>query len=618
MLSSRLFWKLLLTCAGVNLIAAVLCGWVLSAWLQDQVIQQIDHRLQNASRLVSGELAPLIGSGPSETLQKRLRELDQQTNTRFTLLAADGAVIADSERVTLAEVLAMDNHRDRPEIVRARGRGTGESTHISHTFGTPHRYSALRIDVAGQPVGFIRASLPVAAIDAQTADVRRWIWALVAVEFVIAVAISWWIISRILRPVPALAEAAEAIVAGDYKHRVYIGNHDEFGALGRTLNRLSQELDDRMSLVNQSGDRQSTVLGGMIEGVIAVDDRQRIVLANEAAGRLFAFRPPAAEGRPLLEVVRNHALSTAVKNALSSGQSQRLETRSHIQNPASTTQHPASDIQHPASNIQHIDIHVQPLPGNPCPGVVLVMHDTTELRRLESLRRDFVANVSHELKTPLSSIRAYAETLRNGALHDPEAGQRFLARIEEQSDRLHHLILDLLMIARIESDQQAFEIGNIDVAEVVAACVEGHRQAAAAKGIALIVNAPSKPCRVRADREGLREILDNLVDNAIKYTPAGGSVTIAWRSNDQAPAPSPQSPAVLISVTDTGIGIKPDDQRRVFERFYRVDKARSRELGGTGLGLAIVKHLAQAFGGSVAVESNVGQGSMFTVELPVG
>jgi two-component system phosphate regulon sensor histidine kinase PhoR len=611
MLSSRLFWKLLLTGAGVNLIAAVVCGWVLSDWLQDQVIRQIDHRLQNASRLVSGELLPLIVSGPSEALQKRLRELDQQTNTRFTLLAADGSVIADSERVSLAEVLAMDNHRDRPEIVRARARGTGEATHISHTFGTPHRYSALRLDVADEPVGFIRASLAVAAIDAQTADVSRWIWALMAVEFVGAVAISSWIISRILRPVPALAEAAEAIVAGDYRHRVYIGNHDEFGALGRTLNRLSQELDGRMSLVNQSGDRQSTVLGGMIEGVIAVDNRQRIVLSNDAAGRLFAFRPPAAEGRPLLEVVRNHALSTAVKNALSSGQSQRLETKSSIPNPASSN--------------QHIDIHVQPLPGSPSPGVVIVMHDTTELRRLEALRRDFVANVSHELKTPLSSIRAYAETLRNGALHDPEAGQRFLARIEEQSDRLHHLILDLLMIARIESDQQAFEITSIDVAEVVAACLEGHRQAAQTKGIALNVLAPPGPCRARADREGLREILDNLVDNAIKYTPGGGTVSISWRSaergarnEDSVPDTLHPASCILISTTDTGIGIKPEDQRRVFERFYRVDKARSRELGGTGLGLAIVKHLAQAFGGTVAVESTVGQGSKFTVELPAG
>jgi signal transduction histidine kinase len=348
--------------------------------------------------------------------------------------------------------------------------------------------------------------------------------------------------------------------------------------------------------------------------------------------------------------------------ALVTRQAQRLETK--------------SGIQLPASRIQHLNVHVQPLPGEPCPGVVLVMHDTTELRRLESLRRDFIANVSHELKTPLSSIKAYAETLRNGAMHDPEASQRFLARIEEQSDRLHHLILDMLMLARIESDQQAFEIGPVDVAQVASSCIENQRRAAEAKRIQLELRPGDSPCRVRADYEGLCEILENLIDNAIKYTPEGGEVSIEWSvaqgagsvergagsarqnplpnpprkgegsgrfqdsrkgegtgrfqdspkgegvwkqeraSSVQHPEPSLQHPTVRIAVRDTGIGIKPDEQRRVFERFYRVDKARSRELGGTGLGLAIVKHLAQSFDGAVGVESEPGKGSTFWVELP--
>jgi two-component system phosphate regulon sensor histidine kinase PhoR len=375
---------------------------------------------------------------------------------------------------------------------------------------------------------------------------------------------------------------------------VYVENHDELGQLAGTFNRLSQELGGRMSQLRQSNDRQLTVLGGMIEGVIAVDARERVVLANDAAGRLFDFRAPTAEGRPLLEVVRNHAVRQAVTNAFALRRPQKLETR--------------SSIQHPASSIQHIDVHVQPLPGEPCPGVVLVMHDTTELRRLETLRRDFVANVSHELKTPLSSIKAYTETLRNGAVNDPDTSQRFLERIEEQSDRLHHLIMDMLMIARIESDQQVFEIVAVDVAGVVNSCFETRRPAADAKHIELKVPADQPAGRVRADHEGLREILDNLIDNAIKYTPDGGTVTVSWQGD---------SSHCRISVADTGIGIKPDDQRRVFERFYRVDKARSRELGGTGLGLAIVKHLAQAFSGKVAVTSEPGRGSTFTVELPV-
>jgi two-component system phosphate regulon sensor histidine kinase PhoR len=358
----------------------------------------------------------------------------------------------------------------------------------------------------------------------------------------------------------------------------------------------------------------------MVEGVVAVDARQRIVLANEAARRLFDFRPPTVEGRPLLEVIRNHDLHEAVTSVFTTSEPLRLELR------------------RPGPPAKTIDIHVQPLPGEPCEGVVLVIHDTTALRRLEAIRREFVANVSHELKTPLSSIKAYTETLRNGALRDPENCDRFLGRIEEQTERLTRLIMDMLMLARIESDHQAFDFVSLDVLPIVKKCIDDHRGAADAKRITLqstngaAIDART-PCRVRADREGIREMLDNLVDNAIKYTPEGGQISITWSTNGiQPPSPNGQQPTsnsprpqhaipspqptIRISIRDSGIGIKPEDQERIFERFYRVDKARSRELGGTGLGLSIVKHLAQSMNGTVAVSSEVGHGSTFTIELP--
>jgi two-component system, OmpR family, phosphate regulon sensor histidine kinase PhoR len=469
--------------------------------------------------------------------------------------------------------------------------------------------------VAAVIVGFVLSiALQDQLLDPVTA--RRWIWSLVGTESLAVFAIAYWIIGILSRPVAALNDVANAIATGNYEHRVYVPNRDEFGTLAATLNRMSQSLNVRMTQLSQTAARQSTVLGGMIEGVIAVDARQRIVLANTAAGRQYNFRPADVEGRALLEVIRNHALHAAVTAALTTGEPQRIET------------------QRIGTQKLHVEVHVQPLPGQPCPGVVLVIHDTTELRRLESIRRDFVANVSHELKTPLSSIKAYTETLQIGA--DPDTTQRFLGRIEEQANRLHHLILDMLMLARIESDHQPFDIVSVDVGEVARACVEAQRPAAEVKRISLAAQssgaADGAACFARADREGVREILDNLVDNAIKYTPEGGAVTISWRSEERgarseergvSPEPqaaSPPSPAacIVLSVTDTGIGIKPADQERVFERFYRVDKARSRELGGTGLGLSIVKHLAQSFGGRVGVESTPGQGSTFTVELPVG
>jgi two-component system phosphate regulon sensor histidine kinase PhoR len=589
MQSHRLFWKLLFASAGLNLIGCVVFASVLFNWHQTQLLDQIDRQLRDAAILVRGESAGLLSAGASDELQEQVRQFGQSTGVRFTLISPDGSVLADSEIQSREELAAMENHRDRPEVARARVHGEGSMLRTSATLGDIYRYFALRADVAGQEVGYVRSALPVSRIDSQLASARRVVWGLAAAIFLTVLLLSYWIIGQIVKPVEMLSNAAQAIAAGDYEQRVYIPSRDELGAMAVVFNRISQDLSSRMQQLGQSHERHATALGGMIEGVIAVDARQRIVLANKAAGRLFDFRPAAAEGRPLLEVVRNHALDQAVSTALASGQPQRLETRREGSERLTT------------------DIHVTPLAGDPCPGVVLVMHDTTELRRLESLRRDFIANVSHELKTPLSAIKACAETLRNGALADPDAAHRFLARIEEDSDRLHKLILDMLSLARIESGKQAFDIGSIDVAEVARACVDAYRHAADAKRITLATETLGKPCCVQADREALRQILDNLVDNAIKYTPEGGKVSVRWTCD---------ADMARIDVQDSGVGIGERDLRRVFERFYRIDKARSRELGGTGLGLSIVKHLAQTFGGKVVVQSELGMGSTFTVYLP--
>lgn len=617
MLSSRLFWKLMLVCAGLSIASAMVIGWIVTAWQADRLDREINTRLRDATLLIRGELAEETAAGASDDLQRRIADFGAKTGLRFTLVAPDGAVLADSTKPTMAEATAMYNHHDKPEIAMARSRGEGLVSRTSATFGVPYRYFAMRVDVDGKLVGIVRSSVPESSVDAQITAVQRLVWGSIALVSLAVLASSYWILSQLLAPLSSLTAAAEAIAAGDYQHRVYVVNRDELGRLARTFNRLSQEFSTRMTQLSQTSDRQSTVLGGMIEGVIAVDGRQRIVLANQAAGRLFDFRPPATEGRPLLEVVRSHAVHEAVTTALETGRPQRLETN------------------HEGAR-QTVEVHVQPLPGDPCPGVVLVMNDTTELRRLESLRRDFIANVSHELKTPLTSIKAYTETLRNGAMHDPETSQKFLGRIEEQSDRLHHLIMDMLMLARIESDQQVFDIVPVNVGEVVSQCLDDQRSAAEPKQINLSVEPNLPPASVLADREGLREMLDNLIDNAIKYTPEGGSVTVSWcrdphptpsfqqltpdtrhpTPDPPSPAPSPHPPSVTISVRDTGIGIKLDDQKRVFERFYRVDKARSRELGGTGLGLSIVKHLAQSFGGNVEVASEPGRGSRFSITLP--
>jgi two-component system phosphate regulon sensor histidine kinase PhoR len=290
-----------------------------------------------------------------------------------------------------------------------------------------------------------------------------------------------------------------------------------------------------------------------------------------------------------LEVVRSREIHTAVEEALRRDAvfETEFETR--------------------AEPRRRLRLRAKRLAGEPSPGVVLVLDDVSQLRRLETLRTEFAANVSHELKTPLASIKAYAETLRLGAVNDPDHNLAFVSRIEEHADRLHFLISDLMRLARVESGKEVFEIVDFPVDELVEDCIEYHRESAEAKHILVSVVPPPAPLEVRGDEVGVRTILDNLVNNAIKYTPEGGSVEVAWRR---------EGAYVRLEVRDTGIGIAPDDQDRVFERFYRVDKARARELGGTGLGLSIVKHTAQALGGRVGLESKIGQGSTFRVWLP--
>lgn len=356
----------------------------------------------------------------------------------------------------------------------------------------------------------------------------------------------------------------------------------------RTLRADVAALQARQSELEQNTALLETVLGTMIEGVIVISADERMLYANRAARSLLDIQERDVAGRPVLEVARSPNIEQTVQAALRSGTTQRAE------------------FDLPRKQ-KFVALTVSVLPGEPYPGAVLVIHDITELRRLERLRREFVSNVSHELKTPLTSIQAYADTLMEGALDDPENNRVFLTRIVEQAQRLEVLIQDLLRLAKIESQTEAFHIVPVPLAPLVQECVEEQRQVAAKRGLALETGDVADVV-VSADADGIRQILDNLIGNALNYTPSGGRVTVRARRQDG---------WGVLEVDDTGIGIAKEDQARVFERFFRVDRARSREIGGTGLGLAIVKHLAHACGGRVELASELGRGSRFCVLFPV-
>jgi len=343
-------------------------------------------------------------------------------------------------------------------------------------------------------------------------------------------------------------------------------------------------------LSRPSAELFEAVLGTMIDGVVVANSAQSLLYVNRAARNLLDLGDKRVTGRLISEVSRSAQLQDVIETALSTRAHQRTELQLIRQKLT-------------------LAVSAAPLDLEPAGGVLIVLHDVTELRRLERMRREFVSNVSHELKTPLTSIQAYAETLLSGGLEDESNNRKFVDRIQEQAERLQTLIMDLLRLARIESDDVAFEIRAVDVGDIVLDCVRDRQDLATAKGLSLVAKFPEAPVMASAEAEGLSTILSNLVDNAINYTPAGGRVEIEWGQRGD---------EVVISVKDTGVGIPQEHQPRVFERFYRVDRARSRELGGTGLGLSIVKHLVHAFGGRLELESQQGRGSRFTIWLPAG
>jgi len=612
---SRMFWRLFGT-FGILLLATIaFLGISVLNRVKQHFLQQVEESLEGKAILVRESLD---GGPKDESLQDRVRNLGAETSLRITLIGANGDVLADSEE----DPIRMEKHDTRPEVVAARSAGIGTATRFSTTLHQSMMYVALRTESQPRGVAYVRVALPLEKVEAQLAWLGRVVGSAAAISGIAALALALWLARRFTRPLQELTTGAERIAAGDYGQKVYSAGQDEVGTLARTFSHMSQRLAGQFAQLEEDRQQLRMILSGMVEGVIALDAEQNILFANERAAELLGFDSQTRAGRKLWEVVRIRSLQNLVRRALSEP------------NPCE------EELNWNGPTIKSLTVHAARLPGSPSRGAVLVLHDTSELRRLERLRQDFVANVSHELKTPLSVIKACVETLLGGAIEDPEHRGPFLERIAEQADRLHLLILDLLSLARIESGTEAFAFAPVPLEPVVQACLERHRARAESKSLVLEAVGPNSdkesdeetrrqgdrekvadalvsfsPCppvslsgvAAWADEEAIDQILDNLVDNAVKYTPPTGRIWVRWRSADG---------QVFLEVEDTGIGIPEQDLPRIFERFYRVDKARSRELGGTGLGLSIVKHLVQAMHGTVRATSRPGQGTTFSVQLP--
>ncbi len=578
-----MFWQIFLAYGLLVVPSLGLLGSAVVAWIEQAMLEQVGQELRSTAVL----LQETVRDHRPADEQPRLAALREQLGVRITLIAADGTVLVETDK---EDPGALENHGRRPEIVAARADGVGRATRYSTTLGETMMYLARRVDEPGQAVGFVRVARPVTEVHEQAAHLHRLVWGTAGATAVATLFLAYVLAGRLARPMRELAEGAQRIARGNYGHKVYIDRGDEVGTLARAFNHMSAQLARQFVQLDEDRQQLRAVLSSMVEGVIAIDAGQGILFANDRAGRMLNFSARRAPGRKLWEVVRQRPLQDLVRRVLAAGGevSETLECAG----PSNRT----------------FTVHVTQLPGEPVRGAVLVFSDTTELRRLERLRQDFVANVSHELKTPLSVITACVETLLDGGVDDVANRGKFLERIAEQAGRLHRLILDLLSLARIESGAEHLVLEDVGLATAVHGCAERHQERARAKSQVLQVIGPSgAEVFARADEEAVREILDNLVDNALKYTPPGGTIRLRWWADGE---------ASHLEVNDTGIGIPEAELPRVFERFYRVDKARSRELGGTGLGLSIVKHLVQAMEGSVRAASTAGAGTTFTVTLP--
>lgn len=573
--------------------------------LDQQEIVQSGQILEARTSLVAYGLQPFLTQpgalSPTPQLQAAVRDLSARAFARVTVMTPDGRVLADSA-VSDSGLATLENQRDRPEMQQAVATGRGTDLHASHPTGERTLYLAVGLSGANQatPTVFLRLGLPMTTFDRDVAKLHRDLAVAFGIAFLIAIPLSVWLAHSITKPLSEIAIAAQGLAKGDHTVRIRTGSRDEVGLLADTLNHMTDQLRTKIDELSEDRSQLLAMLTSMVEGVMVLDRRGRVLQINPALERMFDVTRAEARGHPCSDVFRHPQLDKLVSTVLT----KRMGDEDEI-------------LLHPSGRRLHIEASVTESDRENDASVVLVFHDMTELRRLEIIRKDFVANVSHELRTPLTSIKGYIEALLDGAKDDPETSTQFLDIILKQSDRLNLILEDLLQLSKIESGQVQFKREPLHIPSVIERTLAMIRPLADKKGHRLVSFVEDHLPAVLGDEDRLIQVLSNLLDNAVKYTPEKGTITVAAHPVSDDPEQPAIATAVELSVTDSGLGIPEMDRPRVFERFYRVDKARSRELGGTGLGLAIVRHIVEGLGGRVWVEANAPTGSRFVVRLPV-
>jgi len=589
--------KLFLASLAVAALALVVAGVLFATSMRRQINAQIERALVAEARLASELLGRMEPTGsfkdPTETWPPSagaLASLDQEADrmgdrlgARVTLIAANGRVVGDSSE-PIEALATLENHAGRPEILAAQAAGTGAARRTSATLGIEMLYVA--VPVKHPAIAFVRVALPLTSVRQQLTGVSKAAGAALGLALLAAAAIAYVMAGRISRRVHAIAAVAARYRNGDLTPPGIDYGDDELGAVARTLDESVQQLGARLGELARDRGRMAAILAGMIEGVIVVDSQGRLQLVNRAAGEMLKLDEPPI-GRHYVESIRHPGIADLVASTLAGNAPEYVE------------------LAPPRDPSRTVIARAAPTLSGQAHGVVLVLHDVTELKRADQIRRDFVANVSHELRTPLTAIRGYVEALSEGDA-SPDEARQFLEVITRHTLRMERLVKDLLRLARLDAGQEILEIVPCDLRGLLQSVASELAPVLQAREQQIDIVVDGGVDIVRGDPSKLHDVFRNLVANAGTYAPERTAIVVTARRDGS---------QVVIDVLDSGPGIPEDDLARIFERFYRVDKSRARDPGGTGLGLAIVRHLVGLHGGSVSAANREEGGAQFTVRL---
>jgi two-component system phosphate regulon sensor histidine kinase PhoR len=589
MAKKRLLWQLYPSYLLITILALVLVSWYTSRSLRSFYFEEVAGGLRARTLLAGQQVLSALSEKRFDEVDRLCKLLGASAGARFTVILPNGQVVGDSDQ----EPARMENHADRPEFIQAMNGQTGRSVRFSDTLGKNMMYVAVALREKDALTAVVRGSLSVTAVGRAMSDIYAKIaWAGVVVA-ILAAGVTLLVSRKITRPIEQMKEVAKQYAAGRFDHRAPVPESAELAELAVSLNETAARLKQTIETITSQRNQLEAVLASMAEGVIAVDSAGHVISVNKAAAGLLGIDAALAPGRSVEEVVRNIDIQRFLQQTLASTAPFETDVLLSFEPPV-------------ALHLRGTRLAGQRENDN---GAVLVLSDMTRMRRLENIRRDFVANVSHELRTPITSIKGFVETLLDGAINEPEQAQRFLKIIAGHTDRLMAIIEDLLSLSRLEEEDKTRMIAmeRAKVRPVLESAIELSQPKAGEKQIKITlvcdddIEAPMNATLIE-------QAVFNLVDNAIKYSSPQSSVQLNVQKDDK---------EVRIAVKDFGCGIEKPHLERIFERFYVVDKARTRKLGGTGLGLSIVKHIAQLHGWRISVESTPGKGSTFTLHLPL-